>query len=188
MTKKAEKTDELIDKVNELEGQLKRAVADYHNLERRITEGRSEYDNWAKSNLVGRILSVSDNLDKVIIDTPDQERSSNWFKGIEMVARELRKILEEDGGLKVMTVTPFIEDFDPSKHEAIDVQEGDDGKILKVMKNGFVLNDKVVRPAQVVVGRRDVIASAAKQSPTDEEIAASHSAPRNDKNEEGSTN
>ncbi|EKD85109.1 MAG: hypothetical protein ACD_38C00082G0001, partial [uncultured bacterium] len=50
----------------QLEGQLKRAVADYHNLEKRVAEGRSELTRWGTSALLTRILPVLDHLEKVV--------------------------------------------------------------------------------------------------------------------------
>lgn len=135
-----------------MENQLKRAVADYHNLEKRVAEGRQELANWATSELVVKILPVMDNLEKAVEGASEEDRKSGWFKGVEMSVKQLREMLKNEGleQIDIEADGPF----DPVLHEAVDTREGEDGTILEVVEKGYNLNGKVVRPAKVVVGRK----------------------------------
>ena len=69
-------------RILDLENQLKRAVADYHNLEKRVSDGRSELTSFMGSELVKRFLPVGDHLEQALAGTSDQEKQSGWFKGV----------------------------------------------------------------------------------------------------------
>ena len=158
MSKKQEDIQQLENKVNDLEAQLKRAVADYHNLEKRIFEGRSELTKWGTCDLLTKLLPVLDHLDQALTGASETDKQSGWFKGVEMAVKEFKSVLESEG-LEEITVDPSTSlrtgsVFNPSLHEALDTQVGEDNKILKVVKKGYNLNGKVLRPAGVVVGKR----------------------------------
>lgn len=160
--------DELQDKLMMAEDQLKRAVADYHNLEKRVAEGRSEFANWATGELIQKILPAVDNLEKTVEEAGDEEKKSAWFKGVEMSVKQLKQTLKEEG-LEEIEIDPLSEHgtggtrFDPALHEAIDTRdpaaaEAKEGRgedmILEVVQKGYNLNGKIFRPAKVVVGRK----------------------------------
>ncbi len=173
MAKKQDtKVQELETRVAELENQLKRAVADYRNLEQRISQGRSELTNFVGAELVKRLLPVLDHLEQALAGISEAEKQNGWVKGVELAVKEFNQILISEGLDEILADGVF----DPVLHEAVDTQEGDDNIILKVVRKGYNLNGKVIRPAGVVVGRKSVEAK--------EEIAASPSVPRNDSIEE----
>jgi molecular chaperone GrpE len=145
-----EELDELNNKFEQLQNQFKRAVADYHNLEKRIAEGRSEMTTWATTDLIQRLLPVLDYYDKALKGVGETDRQSGWLKGVEMATMQFKQVLKDEGLEQVEADGTF----DPSLHEAIDTKEGVDGKILEVIDNGYKLKGKVVRPARVVVGRK----------------------------------
>jgi molecular chaperone GrpE len=136
-----------------LDNQLKRAVADYQNLEKRISEGRSELTTWATGNLISQILPVLDNLEKAMVGMSDEEKKSGWAKGVEMSVKQLKEVLKSEG-LEQITIEAGGQ-FDPALHEAVDTRVGENDKILEVVTKGYNLNGKVLRPAKVVVGRKD---------------------------------
>lgn len=133
-----------------LENQLKRAVADYHNLEKRVSEGRSELTNYVGAEIIKKLIPTLDHLEQALEGASEQERKSGWFKGVEMATRELNQVLTSEGLEQIEAEGQF----DPNLHEAVDTQEGEDNMILKVVRKGYNLNAKVIRPAQVIVGRR----------------------------------
>ena len=150
MGKKQEnKTIELEAKVEELESQLKRAVADYHNLERRITEGRSELNSWASGELIKKMLPVLDHLETALNGITEEEKQGGWARGVELAVKEFKQVFEQEGLDQIETDGQF----DPNLHEAVDMREGENNMILEVTKKGYNLNGKVLRPAQVIVGR-----------------------------------
>lgn len=154
-TEEFEKLKQELDSVKELnlqfENQLKRAVADYHNLEKRVAEGRSELTKWGTSELLVKILPVLDHLDQALSGAGEQDRESGWFRGVELAVKEFRNVLQSEGLEEIQAEG----EFNPALQEAVDTEVGDDNKILKVVRKGYILNGKVLRPAAVVVGRSE---------------------------------
>lgn len=144
-----------------LDGQLKRAVADYQNLEKRVEQGRSELSSWAATNLITKILPVLSHLEKVInLGRPvlsEKSESKDWFRGVELAVQQLHQVLKDEGleEIQIDPSTPLRtgSQFDPSLHEAVDTREGEQDKVLEVVEKGYNLGGKVIKPAKVVVGR-----------------------------------
>lgn len=148
--KQDEKVEQLEQKVAELDSQLKRAVADYHNLEKRISEGRSELTNFVGAELVRKMLPVLDHLNQALSGVSEEERQSGWVRGVELAVKEFENVLSQEG----LDEIPADGVFDPALHEAVDIRDGEDNQILEVVKKGYNMNGKVLRPAQVIVGRK----------------------------------
>lgn len=163
MAKKKEEQEELVlqdleglqSKIADLEGQLKRAVADYRNLEKRVEEGRSQLSDWATNELILKILPSLDHLEMVVElgrDTLAQaEGTKEWYRGVELAVNQLKQTLREAGLEEIGSDG----EFDPMLHEAVDTEAGEENKIIKVAAKGYTLNGKVLRPAKVVVGRKE---------------------------------
>lgn len=149
--RKTDKVKELEEKVNHLDAQFKRAVADYQNLEKRVQEGRSELTRWGTSELLTKLLPVLDHLEQATSGATEAEKVSGWFRGVELAIKQFKDVLKSEGLDEIVTEGLF----DPSLHEALDTQAGEDNKILKVVRKGYTLNGKVLRPAGVVVGRKE---------------------------------
>ena len=143
------KDDKKIEKQEQdLENALKRALADYQNLEKRIAEEKSSWIKQANKDFILRILPTLDHLDIALKGAKDNGENSPWLNGVELAVGEFRKILQEEGLESVQAET-----FDPHIHEAVEVREGPDGKILDVLQTGYKLNGKLIRPAKVAVGQ-----------------------------------
>ncbi len=140
---------ELEARVKSLEDQLKRAVADYYNLEKRVTEGRSELSSWATVELIKKLLPVLDNLEKAVSGMSDDEKKSGWAQGVVMSVKQLNDILASEGLDQISADG----EFDPNLHEAVDSRDGENDKILEVLNKGYKIGNKVLRPTQVVVGK-----------------------------------
>jgi molecular chaperone GrpE len=131
------------EKNQELENSLKRALADYQNLERRVEEERRLLTNLSSAVLIEKFLPVLDNLESAQMHLKDE--------GLEMVIKQFKDILKEEG---VEEIEAQGRPFDPNLHEATEVIEGkNDNKIVKILRKGYKINDKVIRPAQVSVER-----------------------------------
>lgn len=148
MAKKDNK--EIEEKMQNLENQLKRAVADYQNLEKRIHEDALSVVQYARAEMINKILPVLDSLDQAVAGASEAEASSGWLKGVLMSIKQLRQVLSEEGLMEIEASGQF----DPNLHEAVEVRTGEDDKILEVVQRGYTLNGKVVRPARVVVGKK----------------------------------
>lgn len=142
----------------ELENQLKRALADYQNLERRVTEERRILSELSSALVIEKFLPVVDNLTAAQSHLNDQ--------GLAMVIKQLQDILQSEG------VTEFAvagEQFNPNLHEAAEVTEGEnDNTIVKVLAKGYRIRDRVIRPARVVVSKAKSTQAAEPQEEAEE--------------------
>jgi molecular chaperone GrpE len=148
MKKNEKKVEQEETELLNLENQLKRALADYQNLEKRIAEEKQTWIRLANKDFIVRILPTLDHLDTAFKGAKEGGENSPWLSGVELAVGEFRKILQEEGLEPVQC-----ESFNPNVHEAIGIQEGPDGKILDVTQMGYTLNGKLIRPAKVIVGK-----------------------------------
>ncbi len=128
-------------KITELSEQLKRAIADYRNLERRSIEQRSEDIRFANKNLIEALLPAFDTLILAGKYTKDES--------VKLTIGRVLEILKENGIEKVETVGAK---YNAGTMEAVEVVEGVDGEVVEELRPGFTLNGKLIRPAQVKVG------------------------------------
>ncbi|NQT73633.1 MAG: nucleotide exchange factor GrpE [Chloroflexi bacterium] len=131
--------------------QLRRIQADFANYKRRVENSSGERTRMANEELVTTLLPILDNFDLALKNMPGKEGSEDWNKGIALIEKHLRSILEKEG-LKKMEAEGC--EFDPEKHEAVCTQQGksdDQGKVNSVIREGYRFHDKVIRPVQVSV-------------------------------------
>ena len=135
----------------ELENVYKRAVADYQNLERQVQREKAEFMKFASAMLCGRFLEVLDNLEQAVAGMNDEEKKSGWAVGVVMTMKQFRDLLKDEG---ITEIEVEGKDFDAFVMEAVDRVEGEENKVVKVLKKGYKMKDgKVLRPAQVLVGK-----------------------------------
>lgn len=133
-------------KLTETQAALKRALADYANLEKRVTQEREVIGKISLVNLIVKFLPILDNLDKACEHTRDD--------GVEMIAKHFRQVLTSFG---VKEVGVAGDKFDPRLHEAVEVVQGEaNDKIVEVISSGFVIDSLVIRPAKVKVEKTKV--------------------------------
>ncbi len=139
------------DKTQELENQLKRALADYANLQKRIEGERRELAEYFKSVCAFKFLPVIDSLEAAL-KTVNQEAAGGIEQGLKLAAEQFKKVLEEEGVEEVK----IGDGFNPSLHEAVEVVTGkQDNKIVEVVAKGYKLGEKILRPAKVKVEKRE---------------------------------
>lgn len=129
------------EQIEDLTNQLKRALADYQNLEKRIAEEKSNWIKFANKDLILRLLPGLDSLVLAEKHTEDQ--------GIKLSIKHFLDTLEAEGVKKIETVG---QEFNPHLMEALQTAEGTEGKVVEEVRSGYTLYDEVIRPAQVVVG------------------------------------
>ena len=127
-----------------LENQLKRAVADYQNREKRIAMEKADWIRLSNKDLLLRLLPGLDSLILAQKHTQDE--------GVKIAIKHFLEILEQEGVKKIETEG---KDFDPNLMEVVATREGDAGKVLEETRTGYALGDKVLRPAQVIVGGQE---------------------------------
>ncbi len=126
-----------------------RAAADYQNFKRRVEEERSENARFAQAALIINLLPIIDDFDRALETVDASLAGLTWVHGIELIRRKFHMLLDMAG---VEEITADGETFDPTMHEAVAQQPGEDHKVLAVVQKGYKLGDRVVRPAMVVVG------------------------------------
>ena len=127
-----------------------RAQADFINYKRRIEQERQELNRFASANLILSLLPVLDDLERAISATPPARTAKHsWLEGIKLVERNFRSILEAQG---LTPIEALGAPFDPNFHEALRQDKGKEGIVIEEFQKGYMLGDKVLRPARVVVG------------------------------------
>lgn len=129
-----------------------RAVADLDTYRRRVMREKEELKQYAISGLLEDFLPIYDNLGLGLMSAEQSSDPKVVVQGIQMVMAQFRSLLEENG---ISEVAPKKGDeFDPNTAEAYQTKPSSDveeGKVLSLMRKGFSLNGRLIRPASVVV-------------------------------------
>ena len=127
-----------------------RTAADLENFRKRAAREREESVRYANQSLLEELLPILDNFD-MGMQAAEQEKGSMIHVGMEMVRKQLDEFLGNQGVTEVLAEG---EDFDPNLHDAVSQEEGgDEGKVLRVTRRGYLLRDRLLRPASVVVSK-----------------------------------
>ncbi len=140
-------------KANEYLDGWQRSRAEFANYKKRIEREQAQVYQTAAGNILKRQLAVLDDLDRALANRPEDGDGAAWSQGIDLVYRKLVNILEGEG-VKMMQVEG--EFFDPNLHEAISSEDNPDfesGQIIEVLQKGYLLGERVLRPALVRVAR-----------------------------------
>ena len=130
---------------------LKRVQADFVNYKRRVEQEREEHERAANRDLILRLLPIVDDIGNALDSVPEGLADSQWVQGMALIRRKLHAVLEAEG---LRPIAAQGQPFDPRLHEAVWCQggaDGDDGMVRAVLREGYRLHDRVLRPAQVVV-------------------------------------
>ncbi len=137
--------------IEELTNNWKRTAADFENYKKRRESESKELLEFAKEVTIMKLMPTLQSLEMVLKFAPDDEKYKDWLSGLKATIMQLEKTMEELGVVKIKTVG---EQFDHSQHEAVEEVEGQEsGKIIKEIQPGFTLNNKVIIPAKVAVGK-----------------------------------
>jgi len=127
--------------LNEAEKNKLRTLADYQNLVKRVEREKQDWIKFSNEGLIFRLLEIMDNLERATVFVNDQ--------GLQMVQTQFKQLLIEYGAKEIEILG---KDFDPSIMECIDKCVGEKNKVIEVKAKGYMLHEKVLRPAKVVVG------------------------------------
>lgn len=139
---------------DELRDRFMRALADAENARKRGERDRREAEQYGSTRLARDLLPVFDNLNRALNAATDEQKAAAaaLFEGVQLTLRELTNVMTRHG---VKPITPKVGDmFDPQNHEAMfeaPVPGTKVGQIIQVMTEGFMLHDRLLRPAQVGV-------------------------------------
>jgi molecular chaperone GrpE len=134
-----------------LEG-WQRERADLRNYKQRIERDQSAMGQGITVNVIKKYLVVLDDLQRALANAPKKGEAATWAQGLELIVRKLQGILEAEG---IQPISASGE-FDPALHEAItheDHSELKAGQIIEVVQQGYIIGDRVIRPALVRVAR-----------------------------------
>ena len=141
------------ERIKSLEQQVKTVTADFYNYRQRTTKERQETRKRALEDVITSFLPVLDNLGRAL-EAASSEDTAGIIKGVEMVQRQFLGVLE---GLGVSVIKAEGEKFDPALHDATGTEPVEDpeldGKVITVILGGYRTKDRVLRPAQVTVGK-----------------------------------
>lgn len=135
----------------ELKERMLRIAAEFDNYKKRVKRDIDEAESVGKAALIRDMLPVIDEFELAILAINGSKDSNVIIKGVEMLYSNLMDRLEREG-LRAMDVGKV---FDPYKHEIMMVRETDkeDGTIIEVVKKGYMFNNKLLRPASVIVSK-----------------------------------
>lgn len=135
----------LKERIEELENQNKRVLADYRNLEKRIDQERGEWILKANRSLLLNLLPVLDTL--ILANKHSKSKDQN----VSLSIQQFLDILKREGVVKIETAGKV---FDPLVMECVETRVGEDWKVLEEARSGYRLGDMILRPALVVVGKK----------------------------------
>ncbi len=127
-----------------------RAQADFVNFKRRTEQERNETVMLANAALMLNLLPVLDDLERALDNVSEKLRKLTWVDGIVLIYRKLKATLEANG---LSEIKALGETFDPNFHEAALYDDGEEGKVIEELQKGYMLHDRVLRPAMVKVGK-----------------------------------
>lgn len=142
--------EELRAQVQQLEDQLLRRRAEFENFRRRAERERGQAGEEAVGELLKQLLPIFDNLERAARAEGDE---GSVRAGVELILRSLSSVLDARG---VVTEDPAGQPFDPARHQALahePVEGAADGTIVEVFQKGYLLGDRLLRPALVGVAK-----------------------------------
>ena len=140
--------------LDEMRMALQRVQADFLNYKRRSEQEKEEMVRHLNAGLITRLLPVLDDLGMALDHTPEVPEGKAWADGVGLINRKIHSILESEGAAMIEAEG---QEFDPSKHEALGFEVSTtrpEGQVVSVVRPGFTLNGRVLRPAQVIIARK----------------------------------
>lgn len=137
-------------KASEYKDGWARSQAEFQNYKKRIERDNELTYASMKGDIVKKVLPVLDDLELALQNRPAEDA---WANGIELIARKLQNILESEGVKRIEAKGLA---FDPNFHDAIThepSEEVESGHVIDVVRNGYTLGERVIRPASVRVAQ-----------------------------------
>ena len=137
-------------KVVEYKDSWLRSQADFQNYRKRLERDNELTYISMKGDIIKKVLPALDDLERALQNRPTEDP---WADGIELIARKLQNMLESEGVKKIEALGA---EFDPKFHEAISHEPANgatSGHVIGVVQNGYMLGERVIRPALVRVAQ-----------------------------------
>ena len=153
--------DQLIEKISEVQASADmnmdsylRSQAEMENMKKRFQKDRQDLIKYGNETLTKQLLPVADNLEKALDHSKDENSIEALREGVDLTLKGLLNVLEKAG---VEVVESVGAPFDPNFHQAVSEQEDDraaPGTVLKELQKGYLLNQRLIRPAMVIVNKK----------------------------------
>jgi molecular chaperone GrpE len=126
-----------------------RAQADFTNYKRFAEQEKLETSKYQTANIIMTFIPVLDDLERALAALPADESKARWVEGFKLIEKKFKDILDKQGlkGFKTVGL-----DFDPRCMDAITCMPGKKDVVVQEIEKGYVVNEKVIRPAKVIVG------------------------------------
>lgn len=139
---------------DQLKDRFLRVSSDFQNYRKRMEKEKADLHAYANERLICDLLPVLDNFERAVLSGAERtEPAETFVKGIEMVFRQLKDVLEASGLQKIDALG---KPFDPTMHHAVmqgEEEEAEPDTVVEVFQTGYSLNAKVIRPSMVKVAK-----------------------------------
>ena len=157
----------LQDEIKDLKDQLLRSLAESENLRKRTAKEIEQIKKYGHISLLRDFLNVVDNMERAIKSSTSDNQSETGIKnlidGIEIVLKEMKSLLEKN---QIKKIEPLHEKFDYNFHQAMfeaPSSDYEEGSIIEVIQPGYVLHDRLIRPAMVGVSKGEMVEKEKKE-------------------------
>merc|ERR1711975_28058 len=155
------------DEIKDLKDQLLRTLAENENLRKRTAKEIEQIKKYGHINLLRDFLNVVDNMERAVkSSTPENQSETgvkNLIDGIEIVFKEMNSLLDKN---QIKKIEPLHERFDYNFHQAMfetPSSDYEEGLIIEVIQPGYLLHDRLIRPAMVGVSKGEMIEKEEKE-------------------------
>ena len=155
------------DKIKDLKDQLLRSLAENENLRKRTAKEIEQIKKYGHISLLRDFLNVVDNMERAVKSSTSENQSEtgvkNLIDGIEIVLKEMKSLLDKN---QIKKIEPLHEKFDYNFHQAMfeaPSSDYEEGLIIEVIQPGYVLHDRLIRPAMVGVSKGEKIEKEKKE-------------------------
>ena len=136
--------------IQELTETAKRALADLQNYRKQVEKERKDFAAFANAMLLMELLPILDNFNRAFGQVPEEIKKTEWFKGALQIEQQLAAIMKKQGVAEMESQAG--KTLDTKIHEPITVGPGEKDVIIEEFEKGYLLGEKVLRPAKVKVG------------------------------------
>ena len=153
MTLVREQMEEALREKEQFRAMAQRAQADLVNYRRRAEDERRYLRRSANSEMLLKVISIVDDLERAMALVPGDAVAPGWLEGLQLIQRNLENLLTSEG---VTGIEAEGKPFEPWEHEAVLYEESStakEGVVVSVVRKGYKLHDRVLRPAQVAVSK-----------------------------------
>ncbi len=149
-----EEREKLSEELKQLNDKYIRLYAEFENYKKRVSKDKEELIKYANEEIIYQLLAVIDSLELALKHATNENVPEGFIQGVEFTLKELKKIL---GNFGLSPIESEGKPFDPSVHHAMTQVERDDleeNMVVEEMRKGYMLKDKVLRPALVAVSKK----------------------------------